>query len=58
MTNTRLLILQSVGIFLQGVNAQVGVVFHDASLAAILAAAIGAYQFYVQHVGNQNPGGA
>jgi hypothetical protein len=55
MSANRILILQSVGIFLQMVNAQIGVITHNASIAALAGAAIGAYQFYIQHLGNQSP---
>lgn len=48
------MLLQAIGVFLQGANAQIALLTHSASLAVLLTSAIGAYQWYVQKLGNDS----
>lgn len=53
MSTTTLLILQSIGIALQALNAGLSAVVHDPAVSLIVSAIIGGYQFFCQHIGNQ-----
>ncbi|MFB3816005.1 MAG: hypothetical protein ACE14L_18030 [Terriglobales bacterium] len=54
MSTHTILLLQSILIFLQMVNAALGVTLHvSPAVAVLLSAFVGAFQFYVNHVGNQ-----
>ena len=53
MSTTTLLILQSIGIALQALNAGLSAVVHDPAVSLIVSAVIGGYQFFCQHIGNQ-----
>lgn len=47
-------LMQSIGYFLQVVNAGLSGVTHDPTVTLLVSAGIGAYQMYVQHLGNQS----
>ena len=51
--NTRLL-LQSIAITLQTINAGLSGVIHNPVLSLMVAAIVGGYQFYIQNIGNQS----
>lgn len=54
MKPNTILLLQSILIFLQMVNAAIGVSWHlPIQWAVIISAGVGAFQFYVNHLGNQ-----
>lgn len=54
MSTHTILLLQSILIFLQMVNAALGVTLHVPPVVSVmLSAFVGAFQFYVNHVGNQ-----
>jgi uncharacterized membrane protein YuzA (DUF378 family) len=53
MSTNAVLILQTLLIFLQMVNAGLSGMVHNPMISLILGAAVGALQFLAQHVGNQ-----
>ena len=53
-TNT-IYLLQSVGFFLQTVNAGLSGIVHNAVISLLLAAFVGAFQLYLSHIGIQAP---
>ena len=54
MKPNTILLLQSILIFLQIVNAALGSEIHlPPAVSVIVAAFVGAFQFYVNHLGNQ-----
>ena len=56
MSANTILLLQSLLIFLQMVNAALGTSLHAPVVVSVLLAAfVGAFQFYVNHLGNQTP---
>jgi len=55
VTQNTILLLQSFLIFLQMVNAALGTSLHaPPTISVLLAAFVGAFQFYVNHLGNQS----
>jgi len=54
MSQNTILLLQSIGITLQMVNGGLGSTIKDPVVSLVIAAVIGGFQFYVQHVGNQS----
>jgi hypothetical protein len=55
MSQNTILLLQSILIFLQMVNAAIGTSLHLApEWSVIVAAGVGAFQYYVNHLGNQS----
>jgi uncharacterized membrane-anchored protein len=55
MKHSTLLFLQTILIFLQTVNTAVGVTIHlDPVWCVLIGASIGAFQYYVQNVGNKS----
>jgi hypothetical protein len=53
MSPTTLLLLQSMLITLQTINASLGVVIKNPAISVVVAAAIGGFQYFVQNVGNK-----
>jgi hypothetical protein len=53
MSTNTILLLQSLLIFLQVINGAIATITHNAAVALIVGAFFGAFQFYVQHIGNQ-----
>jgi len=54
MKANTVLLLQSILIFLQMVNAAAGSEFHLSPIwSVIISAFVGAFQYYVNHLGNQ-----
>ncbi len=49
----RLAALQAVGVFCQILNAQIGILTQSPVLALVLGAAFGAFQWYLQRIGNK-----
>ena len=52
MSQNQIVALQSTLIFLQMVNAQIAIVTKSQLVALIVGAFLGAFQYYVQHLGN------
>jgi hypothetical protein len=52
MSQSLIVALQAALIFLQIVNGQIAVVTHNTLIALIIGAAVGALQYFVQHLGN------
>lgn len=50
-----LLLLQSVGIMLQMVNAQLATVVKSPVVTLLFGSVVAGFQFYVQHAGNNLP---
>ena len=48
-------LLQALGFFLQTINASISGVVHNPTVSMFIAAGVGAFQFYMQHVGIQMP---
>jgi hypothetical protein len=48
-------LLQAIGFFLQTVNAGLSGTIHDPTVSVLIAAGVGAYQFYCQHMGIVSP---
>ena len=53
MNPTLILFLQAMLIFLQMANAGLAGTIHNTTVSVLLGAFVGAFQFFVQHVGNQ-----
>lgn len=53
MKPNTILLLQSLLITAQTINAGLAAVTHNAVLALVVCAAVGGFQFFVQHIGNQ-----
>ena len=53
MSPTTLLLLQSLLITLQTVNAALGTVVKDPAISLLIGAVIGGFQYFVQNVGNK-----
>lgn len=53
MSQNTVLALQSFLIFLQIVNAGIASTIHDQLVSLVLSAAVGSFQYFVNHVGNQ-----
>ena len=53
MSINTILLLQSIAITLQTINAGLSGVVHNPVLSLMVAAIVGGYQFYIQNVGNQ-----
>lgn len=53
MSPNTILLLQAIGITLQMINASLAVIIHSESIALLVGAVIGGYQFYIQHLGNK-----
>lgn len=49
---TFLIVLQGILIVVQMVNAQIGVISHDATVTLVVGAIAAGFQFVVQHLGN------
>jgi hypothetical protein len=49
---TWLLILQGLGITLQGINAGIGTITHNAVVVLVVASVVGGYQYVLQNLGN------
>lgn len=54
MSQNKIVLLQSIGIFLQLVNAGIGTATHNATLTLLIGAGVAAYQYYTNHLGNQS----
>jgi len=54
MSANTLLALQSLGIVLQMLNGGIASVTHNGTVALFLGAAVGGFQYFLQHVGNQS----
>jgi hypothetical protein len=48
-----MLVLQSIGVTLQMVNAGLSGVVHNPAASLVISATIGGYQYLIQHLGNQ-----
>lgn len=53
MSANSMLVLQSVGIAVQLINAQIATVTHNSTVALIVGAVAGSFQYYLQHTGNR-----
>lgn len=53
MSTNTILLIQTVLVFGQIANAGLASVTHDPLVTLLIGAAVGAGQFFVQHVGNQ-----
>lgn len=53
MSTNTILLLQSLLIFLQMINGAIATVTQNATIALLIGAFVGAFQFYVNHLGNQ-----
>ena len=53
MSTTTILFLQSMLIFLQMANAGLANLVHSPVASMLIGAGVGAFQYFVQHVGNQ-----
>lgn len=55
MSPTVILLLQSLLIFAQMANAGAAQAIHNPTVSVMLGAFVGAFQYFVQHVGNATP---
>jgi hypothetical protein len=53
MSTNTILLLQSIAITLQTINAGLSGVVHDPVLSLMVASIVGGYQFYIQNLGNK-----
>jgi hypothetical protein len=53
MSPNMMLVLQSVGVTLQMINAGLSGIVHSPAASLVISATIGGYQYLIQHLGNQ-----
>jgi len=53
ISGNKLLLLQSIGVTLQVVNAGLGTTVHNPAMSVMVGAIVAGYQFFIQHLGNQ-----
>ena len=54
MSPTLLLLLQSMLVTLQVINAGLATIVQDQAITLVVGAVVGGLQYFVQHVGNQS----